>query len=95
MDTATTRIVAGVYRAFGELQETAAWLTTRMCFDGGSSFSGYGDKGFDRRVRVYQISQYGEKIETYKRLSLGDIIDQQILVGSGSIPGTGQGQTEF
>jgi hypothetical protein len=66
-----------------------------MCFDGGSSFSGYGQKGFDRRVRVYQISEYGEKIETYKRLTSGEIIDQQNLVEFGSMPGVGQGQTEF
>ncbi|WVQ98259.1 hypothetical protein IAU59_005382 [Kwoniella sp. CBS 9459] len=63
-----------------------------MCFDGGSSFSGYGQLGFDRRVRVYKISQYGEKIETYKRLSQGDIIDQQVLVGDGAPEGWGENQ---
>ncbi|OCF33844.1 hypothetical protein I316_04556 [Kwoniella heveanensis BCC8398] len=63
-----------------------------MCFDGGSSFSGYGQLGFDRRVRVYRISNYGEKIETYKRLSQGDIIDEQILVGDGAAEGWGESQ---
>ncbi|WVF69590.1 hypothetical protein IAT40_004368 [Kwoniella sp. CBS 6097] len=63
-----------------------------MCFDGGSSFSGYGQLGFDRRARVYKISNYGEKIETYKRLSQGDIIDQQILVGEGAAEGWGESQ---
>ncbi|ORY21337.1 Metallo-dependent phosphatase-like protein [Naematelia encephala] len=63
-----------------------------MCFDGGSSFSGYGQLGFDRRVRVYQISQYGEKIETYKRLTNGDIIDEQVLVGPGAPAGWGEDQ---
>jgi hypothetical protein len=64
-------------------------LISRICFDGGSSFSGYGKIGFDRRVRIYQLSDYGETIETYKRLSSGDIIDRQVLVGKGSPAGAG------
>lgn len=52
-----------------------------MCFDGGSSFSGYGQLGFDRRVRIYQLSDYGEIVETYKHLTNGDIVDRQTLVG--------------
>ncbi|WVR04789.1 hypothetical protein IAU60_001801 [Kwoniella sp. DSM 27419] len=63
-----------------------------MCFDGGSSYSGYGQLGFDRRVRVYQISGYGEKIETYKRLTSGEILDQQVLVGDGAPKGWGEDQ---
>lgn len=63
-----------------------------MCFNGGSSYSGYGQLGFDRRVRIYQISEYGEKIETYKRLTSGDIIDRQVLVGDGAPSGVGQDQ---
>ena len=54
----------------------------RMCFDGGSSYSGYGKADFDRRVRVYQLSEYGEKVETYKRLTTGEVIDRQVLVGA-------------
>lgn len=38
------------------------------CFAGGSSYSGYSEKGFDRRVRVFRISDYGERISTYKIL---------------------------
>lgn len=53
-----------------------------MCFDGGSSYSGYGKADFERRVRIYQISDYGEKVETYKRLAGGDTIDKQVLVGT-------------
>jgi hypothetical protein len=53
-----------------------------MCFDGGSSYSGYGKADFDRRVRVYQLSEYGEKVETYKRLTTGEVIDRQVLVGA-------------
>jgi hypothetical protein len=64
-------------------------LMFRICFDGGTSFSGYGKLGFDRRVRLYQISEYGEKIETYKRLSSGDIVDMQVLVGEGAPEGAG------
>ncbi|OXG80415.1 hypothetical protein C345_05305 [Cryptococcus neoformans A2-102-5] len=63
-----------------------------MCFGGGSSFSGYGQLGFDRRVRVYRISEYGEKVETYKRLTSGEIIDEQVLVGDGAAEGVGQDQ---
>ena len=61
-----------------------------MCFDGGSSYSGYGELGFDRRVRIYSLSEYGEKVETYKRLTTGETIDQQVLVGPGAAEGVGQ-----
>nr|XP_018265265.1 uncharacterized protein I303_01625 [Kwoniella dejecticola CBS 10117]OBR87423.1 hypothetical protein I303_01625 [Kwoniella dejecticola CBS 10117] len=63
-----------------------------MCFDGGSSYSGYGQLGFDRRVRIYNISQYGEKIETYKRLTNGEIVDRQVLVGEDAPSGWGVDQ---
>lgn len=62
---------------------------SRICFDGGTSFSGYGQLGFDRRVRVYQLLDYGETVETYKRLTNGDIVDRQVLVGEGAAPGVG------
>jgi len=39
-----------------------------MCFAGGSSYSGYGLRGFDRRVRVFSLSDWGETISTYKLL---------------------------
>lgn len=39
-----------------------------MCFSGGSSYSGYGMRGFDRRVRVFRLSDYGETISTWKIL---------------------------
>ncbi|WOO76974.1 putative inactive purple acid phosphatase 29 [Vanrija pseudolonga] len=61
-----------------------------MCFDGGSSFSGYGKADFDRRIRVYLVSQWGEVIETYKRLVGGDVVDRQVLVGEGAASGWGQ-----
>lgn len=54
--------------------------TSRMCFDGGSSYSGYGHVGFDRRVRVYKLSAWGEKVESYKRTTKGEVIDKQVLV---------------
>ena len=66
-----------------------------MCFDGGSSYSGYGQLGFDRRVRVYQLSEYGEKVETYKRTTSGDIVDQMVLVGDGAASGVGQDRTSY
>ena len=63
-----------------------------MCFDGGSSYSGYGKLGFDRRVRVYQLSDYGENVETYKRTTSGEIVDRMMLIGSGAAYGDGQDQ---
>jgi hypothetical protein len=36
------------------------------CFAGGSSYSGYSEVGFDRRVRVIQLEDFGETIRTYK-----------------------------
>ncbi|EIW71023.1 hypothetical protein M231_07534 [Tremella mesenterica] len=66
-----------------------------MCFDGGSSYSGYGQLGFDRRVRIYQISSFGETIETYKRLTSGSVIDGQILVGAGAPSGWGEDQVSY
>lgn len=61
-----------------------------MCFNGGSSYAGYGKVGFDRRVRVYNVSDWGETISTYKRLVSGETIDRQVLVGDGAPAGWGQ-----
>ncbi len=60
-----------------------------MCFNGGSSYAGYGDRGFERRVRVYNVSDWGETISTYKRLANGEVIDRQVLVGEGAPAGWG------
>ncbi|CAE6540487.1 unnamed protein product [Rhizoctonia solani] len=56
------------------------------CFGGGGSYAGYGKVGFDRRFRIFHISQYGEKIETYKRTDKGETIDKMTLVGEGAPP---------
>jgi len=55
-----------------------------LCFDGGSSFSGYGRVGFDRRLRIYDISDFGETIRTYKRTEKDEILDEMVLVGKGA-----------
>ncbi|KAI0072805.1 Metallo-dependent phosphatase [Panus rudis PR-1116 ss-1] len=55
-----------------------------MCFGGGGSYSGYGKIGFDRRFRLYDISDYGETIRTYKRTEHDEIVDDMILVGNGA-----------
>lgn len=63
----------------------------------GRSYSGYGRPGyalrlssvrtthdylrFDRRYRIYEISDYGETIKTYKRTEQDEIVDQMDLVG--------------
>lgn len=50
------------------------------------SYSGYGKIGFDRRFRIYDISDYGETIRTYKRTEHDEIIDEMVLVGVGAPP---------
>lgn len=55
-----------------------------LCFGGGSSFSGYGKVGFDRRLRIYDVMDYGETIRTYKRGQDGTIMGDTILEGKGS-----------
>ncbi|KDE09787.1 hypothetical protein MVLG_00186 [Microbotryum lychnidis-dioicae p1A1 Lamole] len=52
-----------------------------LCFGGGASYSGYGQPGFLRRMRVYELSDYGETIETYHLLDTKQIIDRVVLVG--------------
>ncbi|KAG6866553.1 hypothetical protein C0991_002038 [Blastosporella zonata] len=41
---------------------------------------------FDRRFRIYEISDYGETIRTYKRTEKGEIVDDMILAGKGAPP---------
>ncbi|KAF7309823.1 AIP3 domain-containing protein [Mycena indigotica] len=58
-----------------------------FCFGGGGSYSGYGKLGFDRRFRVYDISDFGETIRTYKRTEhdgFKEILDDLVLVGKGA-----------
>ena len=49
------------------------------------SYSGYGKVGFDRRFRMYDISDYGETIRSYKRTEFDKIVDDVVLVGHGAI----------
>ncbi|KAI0369179.1 Metallo-dependent phosphatase [Pilatotrama ljubarskyi] len=55
-----------------------------LCFGGGGSYSGYGKIGFDRRFRIYDISDYGETIRTYKRTEHDEIVDDMVLAGHGA-----------
>jgi len=41
---------------------------------------------FDRRFRVYDISDYGETIKTYKRTEHDELLDEYILAGAGAPP---------
>jgi hypothetical protein len=43
-------------------------------------------------VRIYQISDYGETVETYKRLTSGEIVDRLVLVGKDAAAGVGEDQ---
>ncbi|KAI0642441.1 Metallo-dependent phosphatase [Trametes meyenii] len=55
-----------------------------LCFGGGGSYSGYGKIGFDRRFRIYDVSDYGETIRTYKRTEHDEIVDEMVLAGAGA-----------
>ncbi|KAH9990180.1 Metallo-dependent phosphatase [Russula vinacea] len=55
-----------------------------LCFGGGGSFAGYGKVGFDRRFRIYEISDFGETIRTYKRLANEEFVDAMALTGRGA-----------
>ncbi|KAI0271916.1 Metallo-dependent phosphatase [Russula aff. rugulosa BPL654] len=55
-----------------------------LCFGGGGSFAGYGKVGFDRRFRIYEMSDYGETIRTYKRLADEQVVDEMALAGRGA-----------
>jgi len=57
-----------------------------LCFGGGGSYSGYGKIGFDRRFRIYDISDFGETIRTYKRTEKDEVLDEMILTGKASPP---------
>ncbi|KAH7926417.1 Metallo-dependent phosphatase [Leucogyrophana mollusca] len=57
-----------------------------LCFGGGGSYSGYGKVGFDRRYRVYEISDFGETIRTHKRTEKDVILNAMALAGAGAAP---------
>ena len=57
-----------------------------LLIDNYSSYSGYSRVGFDRRFRIYDISDFGETIRTYKRTEKDDILDEMILTGKNSPP---------
>jgi hypothetical protein len=39
---------------------------------------------FDRRFRIYEISDFGETIRTYKRTEKDEILDEMVLAGTGA-----------
>ena len=41
---------------------------------------------FDRRFRIYDISDFGETIRTYKRTDKDVILNEMILAGRGAAP---------
>ncbi|GAA6036936.1 hypothetical protein JCM8097_006363 [Rhodosporidiobolus ruineniae] len=56
-----------------------------ICFGGGGTYSGYGSTSFSRRMRVYQLSQYGERIETYQLTDTKEQVNRAVLYGEGSL----------
>ena len=41
---------------------------------------------FERRFRIYEISEFGETIRTYKRTEHDAIIDEMVLAGKSAPP---------
>ncbi|GAA5980570.1 hypothetical protein JCM10908_001692 [Rhodotorula pacifica] len=56
-----------------------------VCFGGGGTYSGYGSAAFARRMRVFEISDYGETISTYQLTDERKRINEAVLYGKGSL----------
>lgn len=56
-----------------------------VCFGGGGSYAGYGQAGFSRRMRVFTLSDFGEKIGTFELLDTKERIDEVVLTGEGAL----------
>ena len=51
-----------------------------ICFNGGSSFAGYGHTGLQRATRIINISHFGEKVETWHRMeTTAGAVDPHVL----------------
>jgi hypothetical protein len=84
-----TLIVSAVSKVFHNLTLVAVSNNCRrvlgiwFCFNGGSSYSGYGKVGVDRRFRIFNITEWGETITSYERTEHDEIVDKVVLVGAG------------
>lgn len=56
-----------------------------VCFGGGGSYSGYGQAGYARRMRVFKLSDFGEKITTFELLDTKERIEEAVLTGEGAL----------
>lgn len=62
------RDVIGIFH--GHMHNNAGCRRTQgiwVCFCGGSSFAGYGERRMERRTRVISLSDWGEFVETWHR----------------------------
>ncbi|CAO1622477.1 unnamed protein product [Jaminaea pallidilutea] len=49
------------------------------CFGGGSSYAGYGQSDFPRMSRVFLLSEFGEKAESWSRFEDGEVHGKGLL----------------
>lgn len=56
-----------------------------VCFGGGATYSGYGSAAFSRRMRVFEIADFGETISTYQLTDERERINEAVLYGAGSL----------
>ena len=50
-----------------------------LCYEGSPGYQAYGKLGWNRRVRVTEIQEFGRKVISWKRLDNGNIVDKYVL----------------
>ena len=53
-----------------------------LCYEGSPGYQAYGKPGWNRRVRVTEIQQFGKKVVSWKRLDNNTVVDKYVLYDS-------------